>query len=236
MTSTPGWIRTSEHCTHEASPSGLTSLGHPPVPGGGRASCPPIAAIRPGGLEPPGIVHARLRPPVSPRLGTLRCLVEGGHRARRSWQYARLDSNHRGLCTRGFALRSHLAWAPSGAWWRAGIVPADRGNTPGWIRTTGDCAREASPSGFTALGHPPVPGGGRASCPPIAAIRPGGLEPPTLGLEIPCSIRLSYGREGVATECDDRGTFLKWSDCSLPIAALSASPRAAGVSRPAEGP
>ena len=27
------------------------------------------------------------------------------------------------------------------------------------------------------------------------AIRPGGLEPPTLGLEIPCSIRLSYGRK-----------------------------------------
>ena len=29
------------------------------------------------------------------------------------------------------------------------------------------------------------------------AVRPGGIEPPTLGLEIPCSIRLSYGREGV---------------------------------------
>ena len=27
-------------------------------------------------------------------------------------------------------------------------------------------------------------------------IRPAGLEPATLGLEIPCSIHLSYGREG----------------------------------------
>jgi hypothetical protein len=33
--------------------------------------------------------------------------------------------------------------------------------------------------------------------PKIAEIplRPAGLEPATLGLEIPCSIRLSYGRE-----------------------------------------
>ena len=28
-------------------------------------------------------------------------------------------------------------------------------------------------------------------------MRPAGLEPATLGLEIPCSIHLSYGREGV---------------------------------------
>jgi len=47
-----------------------------------------------------------------------------------------VDSNHRGLYTLGFAVRAHLAWAPSGAWYGAGIVPADRGNTPGWIRTS----------------------------------------------------------------------------------------------------
>ena len=37
----------------------------------------------------------------------------------------------------------------------------------------------------------------RGTCSPSSTtsrVRPGGLEPPTLGLEIPCSIRLSYGR------------------------------------------
>jgi hypothetical protein len=52
--------------------------------------------------------------------------------------------------------------------------------------------------------------------PEIAEIplRPAGLEPATLGLEIPCSIRLSYGREN---GCGRRG-FADSSNSHRPAA------------------
>ena len=61
-------------------------------------------------------------------------------------------------------------------------VNPEKTNTPGWTRTSGLAFRRRDPFGpRSATGSP-------------TQVRPAGLEPATLGLEIPCSIHLSYGR------------------------------------------
>ena len=66
---------------------------------------------------------------------------------------------------------------------RKALVSQCFSSTPGWTRTSG-LAFLASRTLRASLRHW-IPN----------SIRPAGLEPATLGLEIPCSIQLSYGRE-----------------------------------------
>ena len=74
------------------------------------------------------------------------------------------------------------AYGPSGP---HSAIP--NSSTPGWTRTSGLAFRRRDPFGpRSATGSP-------------TEVRPAGLEPATLGLEIPCSIHLSYGRVSLRT-------------------------------------
>ena len=81
--------------------------------------------------------------------------------------------------------------------WDAPSRPARQStSTPGWTRTSGLAFRSAGPPGQASLANLRFVARGRASAPASQPVRPAGLEPATLGLEIPCSIHLSYGRVG----------------------------------------
>ncbi len=58
-------------------------------------------------------------------------------------------------------------------------------------------------------------------------VRPGGIEPPTLGLGVPCSIQLSYGRAPSLFLRGTRGRASTPGDEALDVGGIELRPRAA---------